>query len=97
LHGQLVGSLLYLTYTCPDISFVVGLVAWYMQTTHEIHWKAAKMILLYIRGIIQFGIHYNSRGASLLVGFIDFDWVGEPDDQMFIVGYFFSLGSGHVA
>jgi hypothetical protein len=50
LYCQLVGSLLYLTHTCPDISFVVGLVARYMQTPHESHWKESKRILLYVRG-----------------------------------------------
>jgi hypothetical protein len=69
LYHQLVGSLLYLTHTRPDLSFVVGLVARYMQTPNEIHWKAAKMILCYVRGTVQFGIHYSSGGTPLLVGF----------------------------
>jgi hypothetical protein len=42
LYHQLVGSLLYLTHTHPDLLLVVGLVSRYMQTPHEIHWKAAK-------------------------------------------------------
>jgi hypothetical protein len=37
LYCQLVGSLLYLTHTCPDIYFVVSLVSYYMQTPHESH------------------------------------------------------------
>ena len=48
LYRQLVGSLLYLTHSCPDLSFTVGRVARYMQTPHESHWKAAKRILRYI-------------------------------------------------
>ena len=42
LYRQLVGSILYLTHSCPDISFAVGRVARYMQTPHESHWKVAK-------------------------------------------------------
>jgi hypothetical protein len=80
LYRQLVGSLLYLTHTCPDISFVVGLVAWYMQMPHEIHWKVAKSILFYVRGTVQFEIHYSSGGTPLLVGFTDSDWVDNLDD-----------------
>jgi hypothetical protein len=45
LYCHLVGSLLYLTHSYPDISFVVGLVAWHMQCPHEIHWKSTKRIL----------------------------------------------------
>ena len=51
LYRQLVGNLLYLTHTRPDLSFVVGLVARYMKTPHESHWKASKRILRYVRGI----------------------------------------------
>jgi hypothetical protein len=82
-----------LTHTRPDISFVVGLVAQYMQTPHEIHWKVAKRILHYVCGTVQFGIHYSSRGTPLLVGFIDSNWVGDPDDQKSTTSYIFSLGS----
>lgn len=45
LYRQLVGKLLYLTRTRPDLSFAVGLVAWFMHKPHESHWKAAKRIL----------------------------------------------------
>ncbi len=96
LYCQLVGSLLYLTHSRPDLSFAVGRVARYMQTPHESHWKAAKRILRYIRGTIQFGIHYSTGGKPLLVGFTDSDWVGDPDDRKSTAGYVFSLGSGPV-
>jgi hypothetical protein len=91
LYHQLVGSLLYLTHTRHDISFVVGLVARYMQTPHESHWKVAKRILRYVGGTIQFGIHYSSWGAPLLVGFTDSDWVGNPDDQSLLKVMFSTL------
>ena len=51
-YRQLVGILLYLTHTHPDLSFVVGLVSRYMQTHHESHWKATKRILHYVHGIV---------------------------------------------
>jgi hypothetical protein len=93
LYRQLVGSLLYLTHTHPDLFFVVGIVAQYMKTPHESHWKAAKRILLYVYGTIQFGIHYSFGGIPLLVGFTDSDWVDDLDDQKSTAGYVFSLGS----
>ena len=52
LYHQLVGSLLYLTHSRPNLSFVVGRVACYMQTPHESHWKEAKRIVQYIQGTI---------------------------------------------
>ena len=74
----------------------LGRVARYMQTPHESHWKAEKRILRYIRGTIQFGIHYSIRGKPLLVGFTDSDWAGDPDDRKSTAGYVFSMGSGPV-
>jgi hypothetical protein len=92
MYHQLVGSLLYLTHTRPDLSFVVGIVARYMQTPHESHWKTTKRILHYVRGIVQFEKHYISWGTPLLVGFTDLDWADDPDDRNSIAGYVFSLG-----
>eukprot|EP00253_Pinus_taeda_P012264 PITA_12264 len=51
-----------------------------MQNPHESHWKEAKRIIHYVRGTIQFGIHYNAEASPLLVGFIDSDWAGDHDD-----------------
>ena len=96
LYRQLVGKLLYLTHTRPDLSFDVGLVARFMQTPRESHWKAAKRILRYVRGTIQFGIHYSAKAAPLLVGFTDSDWAGDPDDRKSTAGYVFTLGSGPI-
>jgi hypothetical protein len=62
LYHQLVGSILYLTHTHPNISFDVGLVAFYFQKLHQIHWNAKKSILWYVSGTIQFGIQYISGG-----------------------------------
>eukprot|EP00253_Pinus_taeda_P001949 PITA_01949 len=96
LYRQFVGKLLYLTHTRPDLSFVVGLVAWFMQTPHESHWKAAKRILRYVRGTVQFGIHYSAEASPLLVGFTDSDWDGDLDDRKSTAGYVFTLGSGPI-
>eukprot|EP00253_Pinus_taeda_P015456 PITA_15456 len=96
LYRQLVGKLLYLTHTRPDLSFVVGLVARFMQNPSESHWKAAKRILRYVRGTVQFGIHYSAKAAPLLVGFTDSDWAGDPDDRKSTAGYVFALGSGPI-
>jgi len=60
LYHHLVGKSFYLTHTHPHLSFVVGLVSRFMKNPHEIHWKASKRILHYVRGTIQFGIHYNT-------------------------------------
>eukprot|EP00253_Pinus_taeda_P009305 PITA_09305 len=96
LYRQLVGKILYLTHTRRDLSFVVGLVARFMQTPRESHWKVAKRILCYVRGTVQFGIHYSAKASPLLVGFTDSDWATDPDDRKSTAGYVFTLGSGPI-
>eukprot|EP00253_Pinus_taeda_P025309 PITA_25309 len=96
LYRQLVGKLLYLTHTRLDLSFVVCLVARFMQTPRESHWKAAKRILRYVCATVQFGIHYSAEASPLLVGFTDSDWAGDTDDRKSTAGYVFTLGSGPI-
>jgi hypothetical protein len=69
-----------LTHTHLDISFIVDLVSWYMQTPHEIHWKAAKNIFWYFWVHISLGyITFQVGLLCWLVSLIS-DWIGDPDD-----------------
>jgi hypothetical protein len=94
LYRQLVGSLLYLTHSRPDLSYVVGTVSRFMQEPHELHWKVAKRILRYVQGTITFGIHYTADSTLYLIGFIDSDWAGDSIDRKSTSGYSLNLGSG---
>ena len=67
-----------------------------MQHPHEIHYKESKRILWYIRGIVQFGIHYNTWETPLLVCFRYFDWHDDPNDWNSTIGYVFILILGPV-
>ena len=73
LYRQLVGSLLYLTHSRPDLAYAVGAVSRLMQEPHELHWKVAKHILRYIQGTITFRIHYAKDCTLNLIGFTDSD------------------------
>jgi hypothetical protein len=96
LYRQLVGSLLYLTHSRPDLSYAVGAVSRFMQESHELHWKAAKHILRYVQGTITFGIHYATDSTLDLIGFTDFDWAGDSIDRKSTSGYSLSLGSSPI-
>jgi hypothetical protein len=96
LYRQLVGSLLYLTHSRPDLSYAVGAVSRFMQELHELHWKAAKRILRYVHGTITFGIHYAAESTLDLIGFTDSDWASDSIDHKSTSGYSLSLGSGPI-
>jgi len=60
LSRRLVGILIYLTTTRPDISFAVNMVSRFMAELKELHWKEAKRILRYLCGTIGYGLVYRS-------------------------------------
>ena len=90
-HKSIVGSLIFLTYTRPDITYSVSLVSRYMTNPCEIHMKVAKRILRYVKDTLNFGIHYYSSEKFNLVGFSDSDWGGSIDDCKSTSGNCFSF------
>eukprot|EP00253_Pinus_taeda_P006185 PITA_06185 len=97
LYKSIVGSLMYLTATRPDIMFVVSLISRFRERPKETHWQAAKRILRYVKGTKRFGILYNVSEHSDLVGYTDNDWAGSVDDQKSTSGYVFHMGLGAIS
>ncbi|KAL0435046.1 UNVERIFIED_CONTAM: Retrovirus-related Pol polyprotein from transposon RE1 [Sesamum radiatum] len=94
IYRSLIGSLLYLTATRPDIMFATSLLSRFMQRPSEVHYGTTKRILGYLQGTKDFEIWYNSSNDAKLVGCTDSDWAGSADDIKSTSGYTFSLGSG---
>lgn len=57
---QMIGFLMYLLATRPDLAYVVCLIARYMERPTEIHFAATKRILGYLKGSLQYGILYKT-------------------------------------
>lgn len=94
MYRQLVGSLIYLTISRPDIAFAVGVVSQFMQNPRKPHLEAVRRILRYVRSTVDYGILYKAGVVPELVGFSDADWAGDPSTRRSTTGYTFSLGSG---
>jgi hypothetical protein len=73
-YKQLVGSLMYLTTMRPDMVFVTCLISRYMAKPMEIHLQAAKRALRYLKGTVNYGIHYKKGGNGELLAFTDSDY-----------------------
>lgn len=95
-YRSLVGGLNYLTHTRPDIAFSVSVISRFMHYPTKQHLGAAKRILRYVAGTINFGIWYTKVSDFRLFGFTDSDWAGSIDDRKSTSGSAFSLGSGVV-
>ena len=94
LYKQLIGCLLYLTHTQPDIYYVLSVALRYMDYPHEIHWRAAKRILNFVQGTRTHGIFYKEKYDLDLIGFTNSDWAGDNTDQKSTLGYVFMLVEG---
>ena len=56
LYKSIVGSLMYLTATGPDIMHAISLISRFMEKLKEAHWQATKRILRYAKGTKRYSI-----------------------------------------
>ena len=96
-YRQLVGGLIYLTVTRPNISHIVGMVSKFMDALHSIHYAVVLRILRYVKGTLYHGLHYSFRSSLELHAYSDVDYVGDPTDQCSIIGFCFLLGTSLVS
>jgi hypothetical protein len=97
MYRCIVGSLIYMTITRLDLSYVVGVVSQFMQTPRKPHLDAMRRMLKYIKHNLQCGIFYKAKNQLQVHGYIDADWAGNVSDRRSISGFMFSFGSGDVS
>lgn len=97
MFRSLVGSLLYLTHTRPDIMQSVNMVSRFSSSPSTLHFAATKRILRYLNGTRKLGIKYMKESKRSLIGFSDSDWGGSTDDRKSTSAYIFCIGSNVIA
>ena len=93
LIESLIGSLLYLRASRPDIAFTVNMLSRFMQSPSDMHFRCEKRVLRHIQGTLDHEILY-SKGSVQLIGYTDADWVGSDKEMRSIYGACFTLVSG---
>jgi hypothetical protein len=93
LYRSLAGSLQYLTFTRPDISYAVQQVCLHMHDPREPHFSALKRILRYVQGTLDYGLQLFSSSTTDLVAYSDADWAGCPTTRRSTSGYCVFLGN----
>ena len=97
LYRCLVGSLVYLIITRPNISYVVHQVSQYLSAPWSTHYAAVLRILRYLKGTLFHGLFYSAHSPLILRAFSDADWAGDPTDRRSTIGYCFLLGSSLIS
>ena len=97
LYRQLVGNLVYLTVTRPDIAYAVHLLSQFMAAPRTTHYAAVLRILRYNKGTLFNGLYFPYSSSLELKGYSDSDWAGDPIDRRSTTGYCFFLGDSLIS
>ncbi|KAG8495046.1 hypothetical protein CXB51_012729 [Gossypium anomalum] len=96
-YQRLMGRLLYLTNTRPDISYAVQHLSQFMQNPKKSHYEAALRIIRYIKKSPGQGIFLAAENKAQLVAYCDSDWATCPMTRRSITGFCIKLGNSLVS
>ena len=95
-YQRLVGKLIYLSHTRPDISFAVGVVSQFMHAPYERHLDAVNRILRYLKSAPGKGLFFGRHDHFRIEAYTDADWAGSVTDRRSTSGYCTFVGGNLV-
>ncbi|CAL2264786.1 unnamed protein product [Prunus armeniaca] len=95
-YQRLVGRLIYLSHTRPDIAYAVSVVSQFMHSPSEDHMNAVLRILRYLKSAPGKGLMFSKHGHLNIDGYSDADWAGNVTYRKSTSGYFTFVGGNLV-
>ena len=86
MYRRMIGSLMYLTNTRPYILFDVHTLSQFLTDSIHVHLIAAKHLLRYLKGTMDYGIKYDVNQKSNLNGYVDSNWTENATDMNITLG-----------
>ncbi|PNX92176.1 putative copia-type protein [Trifolium pratense] len=96
-YRRLVGKLLYLTTTRPDIAFAVQQLSQFLSSPTITHYDTACRVVRYLKGTPGRGLFYPRSSSIQVLGFADAYWANCLDSRRSTSGYCFFLGSSLIS
>ena len=96
MFGRMIGKLLYLTVTRPDLSYSVNRLSQFLVKPRVSHLLASYHILQYIKGTVCQGLFF-STSFIVLKEFVDSDWVTCLDTRRSVTGFCIFIGDSLVS
>jgi hypothetical protein len=97
MYRKIVGSLIYMIITRPDLNYIVGLESQFMQVPRKPHLDVVRHTLHYVSATTDYGLFYEASTELQVHGYIDADWAGNISDMRSTNGFMFFFGSAIVA
>ena len=91
-YRQLIGSLLYLLGTRPELYYIVVTLSKFVCNPGWIHWLGALVVLMYVNNSLSCGLTFYKHQQFKLSVYVDSDWGSNVDDRKSISGYIIYLG-----
>uniref|UniRef100_A0A3Q7JDI9 Reverse transcriptase Ty1/copia-type domain-containing protein n=1 Tax=Solanum lycopersicum TaxID=4081 RepID=A0A3Q7JDI9_SOLLC len=91
-YQRLIGKLLYLTVTRPDIAFGVNTLSQFLQQPKKSHMEAALRIVRYVKNQPGLGVLLSSNKNTTLTAYCDSDWASCPHTRRSVTGYLVKFG-----
>ena len=88
----MIGSVLYLTSSRPEIMHSVGMMSSFQYASKESHVMVVKIIFQYLKGTPDLGLSYPRTKEFELMAYTNADWVGSVDDKTSTSGSEYYLG-----
>ena len=95
-YQRLVGKLIYLSHTRPDIAYGVSIVSQFMHNPSEEHMTAVIRILCYLKSSPDRGLMFFKNNHLRIDGYTDADWAGSKSDRKSTSEYFTFVGGNLV-
>jgi len=86
-YQSLVGKLIYLTHTRPDIGFAISMACRHMSNPTDVHEKVVRRILQYLKGTPGKGLYFKKNSYKGIKVYTDLDWAGWASDRKSTTGY----------
>ena len=96
-YRQIIGSIIYLKITRPDICFDVNTLSRYLVKPRQVHLITSKHVMRYLNGTIDLALYYGRDHDYKLYGYTDLDWARSVSDRKSTSGGCFCLGSAMIS
>ncbi|KAK4404224.1 Retrovirus-related Pol polyprotein from transposon RE2 [Sesamum angolense] len=94
---RLIGALLYLGFTRPDVSFATQQLSQFLQQPKSSHWDAALHVVRYLKGTSSLGLFFFAKNSLQPVVYTNASWASCPESRRSITGFCIFLGSSLVS